>query len=202
VAFLRYVIGAAGLLVATSSIVSGASAVRKRMLPNWAGALGCLVVTVISLALVTVVSELLGSVGLFRVALLTVAFIGAGLGGRFVAHRSSRLANEAIAAQPVAPAALSPRADVWARRVAAAAGLLVVSEWLTATVRSFQIGMTAVDANLVPHADRGAVRAIRFDVESPRHRHDLTHGLLSRGLRAVPRGWEWRSWTPTRCRAC
>jgi hypothetical protein len=144
VAFLGYVIGAAALVVAVGSIVGGAKDVRRSVLPSWTGPLGALVVAVVSLALVTVVSELLGSVGLFRVFPLAVALVGAGVGARFVARaQSSRPAARA----PVAPDGLAPNLDRWARRVGFVAVLVVFSEWLTATVRSFQAGMTAVDAN-------------------------------------------------------
>ncbi|MDQ1509632.1 MAG: hypothetical protein QOG50_1476, partial [Actinomycetota bacterium] len=143
---VRYVIGTAALLVALAAVVRGARSVREHLVPDWTGPLGWLVVTVLGLSFVTVASEVLGSVGLLRIVPLTLVLIGVGLAARRAAGGRSVPRSEPTVSQPIAPGALTPKADVWARRIAAAAVLIVGAEWLTATVRSFQVGMSAVDA--------------------------------------------------------
>ena len=149
-ALLRYVIGTAALLIALAAVVSGSRAVREHILPEWTGPLGGLVVIVLSLSGITVASELLGSVGLFRFVPLAVALTGLGIAARLAVRERARPPDaslpDASRARVVGRGALAPNIEAWANWIAGAAVLVVCAEWLTATVRSFQVGMTAVDA--------------------------------------------------------
>ena len=62
----RYVLGAAALLVVIGSLALAAVTMRRRLLPDWAGAPARLAETVIGLALLVGILELLGAVGLFE----------------------------------------------------------------------------------------------------------------------------------------
>jgi hypothetical protein len=140
------VIGTGALVAAMYSIVGGARYIRQRSLPDWSGAPACLVVGVLSLTLVTMISEILGSVALLRIAPLTIALGGTGIAVHLLARRAPAPQPTPSATGADVPIAPAPNAYRRARRLATAAVLLVSAEWLAATVRSFRIGMTAVDA--------------------------------------------------------
>ncbi len=60
-----YLLGALQVLLVAASLGSSAYRIRRKLLPSWAGAPACLVEVVVAVALLTWLSELLGSVNLF-----------------------------------------------------------------------------------------------------------------------------------------
>ena len=110
---------------------------RRRLLPGWSGAPAVLAVAVVWLAIVVVLSEALGAVGLFRAWALVTASLLAGAGLRRMARRlPARPPGEVVAGRP------APRAERW---VAFAAALLVAGQWAVPARISLGQGMTAPD---------------------------------------------------------
>lgn len=75
VAIGRYLLGVAALVVIGASLALAAVAIRRRILADWTGAPARLAESVIGLALLIGVLELLGTVGLFAFAPIVVASI-------------------------------------------------------------------------------------------------------------------------------
>jgi hypothetical protein len=66
VSVTSYAFGIVLLLAALVPIAAAAAHIRRRLLPDWAGSPAVLVTSILSLAMVLLVSQLLGAVGLFR----------------------------------------------------------------------------------------------------------------------------------------
>ena len=170
----RYVVGAAGLVVVLGSLALAAVVMRRRWLGEWAGAPARLAETVIGLALLIGILELLGTVGLFDLgpvlgacvlaALATVRWLGPGRSGH---ERGS---------------------DWLGAAVALAAGAAVIAEWGALTIQSYDVGIRGFDSLwyhlpwAASFAQTGSIGGLRFtDVEylTPFYpaTAELLHGL-------------------------
>jgi hypothetical protein len=78
----RYLLGVADLMLLIGFAWLGASALRSRLLPSFAGAPAHLATAVLALALLLLVAQLLGTVGLFEPVPYLVAVAVTGLGTR------------------------------------------------------------------------------------------------------------------------
>ncbi len=129
--FGEYLAGSIELLVVLGALGFGALRLRARLLPGWSGAPARLAEIVLGLALLVVVLELIGVVGLYRPGWVLVAAIVAGLGvGLAVSPPGAR--GIELPAPPVVPVALG---------IAVAASLLVTAHWAMPTQVGLDIGM-------------------------------------------------------------
>jgi hypothetical protein len=133
----RYFAGLGILLVLALAAGLTGYAVRRRLLPRWHSASARLAEIVVALAVIVVVSELLGLAHAFnRTGLLSAGFaliVGASLWIR-------RL-PPAAEPEPVARRALGP----WGALVAAGSVVLVGVQWIIQAVPAIQNGMFEVD---------------------------------------------------------
>ena len=154
-------LGAAALLVVLGSLAIAAVAVRRRVLPEWAGAPARLAETVTGLALLIGILELLGAVGLFVLGPVVVASALAGAAAwRWVApprrtHKGAEHPGWGIGAV-----------------LALLAGATVIAEWGALTIQSYDVGIRGFDSLwyhlpwAASFAQTGNVVSLRFtDVE-------------------------------------
>jgi hypothetical protein len=92
----RYLFGVAALLITFGSLGLASIAIRRRHLAAWDGALARLAEAVIGLALLTLMLELLGAVGLFSLVPIALASVAIGLAAASAIGRVRR--EEATAA--------------------------------------------------------------------------------------------------------
>src|SRR3954452_6597541 len=135
---LAYISGVALAAALGVPIALGVHSMRLRVMPAWGSAPGLLVDVVGSVSAVVVVSELLGSVGLFRWWALVPAVALSGL-ALHVATR--RTAPREADPPPTPPDAGGPLA----RLLGFGAALLVLGQWAVAAQISLGKGMTAPD---------------------------------------------------------
>jgi hypothetical protein len=160
VAIGRYLLGAAALGVICASLGVAAVAIRRRFLADWTGAPARLAEYVIGLAILIVILEVLGAVGLFSFAPIVVACLGVGL----ASLRSASLG-------PGDPIRTRPRPGlltVLALLVAA----VVLAEWGALSIESYDVGIRGFDSLwyhlpwAASFAQTGNVVSLRFsDVE-------------------------------------
>jgi hypothetical protein len=166
----RYVLGVAALLVIFGSLAVSAVALRRRILPDWTGAPARLAETVIGLALLIGLLELLGAVGWFAFGPVLAACVIAALliARRFGPVRATgpRVSPEAA---PGSGRGWGPRL-VW--MLAVAAGAAVLAEWGALTVQSYDVGIRGFDSLwyhlpwAASFAQTGRITTLRFtDVE-------------------------------------
>lgn len=141
----RYLIGVVCVGVAFTPLALGARAVRRRHLPGLNGAPAVLAEIIIALAFIVCASELLGSVGLFRLVPIVIAFAGSGvaacrLAGRRTIDRSRGAERTNIV-----------HLDGWERWAALGAVALVAAEWTIRVADSLERGMTATADTLWYH---------------------------------------------------
>jgi hypothetical protein len=113
VTLARYLIGVLLAVIAFVPVCGGAWALRARMLPRWNGAPAHLAEVVLGLALVIGVSEVLGTIGLFRLAPMVVGLAGAGAATWYIARRGSASSEvTAVTARvlPIPPSAAAQKA--------------------------------------------------------------------------------------------
>ncbi|MBV9363903.1 MAG: hypothetical protein JOY89_06670 [Solirubrobacterales bacterium] len=172
----RYALGVAALAVICGSLAFASVAIRRRALADWTGPPARLAETVIGLALLVAILELLGAVGLFALGPVLVACV---------------LASAAIVR--ATPRAIRPRRP---RSPAIGAGIViallgaatVIAEWGALTVQSYDVGIRGFDSLwyhlpwAASFAQTGHVTPLRFtDVEylTPFYpaTAELLHGL-------------------------
>jgi hypothetical protein len=143
----RYVVGVASLVIALVPIAFGARALRRRYVHDLIGPIAVLADVVISLSLVLVVSEMLGTVGLFALVPVVLTMAGVGLVGCRVGNRATRLGTATRDPAPVGSVqnAVPDRADTLGKLAASAAVAVVASEWCARVVNSLRSGMGTVD---------------------------------------------------------
>jgi hypothetical protein len=142
----RYLVGLASIAVAFVPVAFGAMALRRRYLPDLLGPVALLVNVVVSLSIVVVVSEMLGTIGLFSLLPLVVAFASAGLIAWRVGNRGEQPRDAIPDAVDFTEREVSERAVVFGRLAAGAAVALVATEWCVRVVNSLRVGMGHVDA--------------------------------------------------------
>jgi hypothetical protein len=135
--FLAYLLAVVLLALFVMPLAIGVRSVRRRVLPGWSGPPAWLLDIVAWLSAVVVLSELLGSVGLFRAWALVIA---SALSGLVLAALSSRFSVRTKEA-PRAPA----DGGATTRWVAYAAALAVLGQWAVPAQISLTKGMTAPD---------------------------------------------------------
>ena len=128
----RYLLGAAELTVIAAALGVGAYHLRALFTPAWKGALGRLAEVVIGLAMLILVSEILGVFGLFKEVPLLLGCIAAGLGSAFFVRRRGL---------PEAPEAPEARSSGLMVGIGIAAAALVVIHWAHPTSEALNQGM-------------------------------------------------------------
>ena len=116
------------------------------MVPDAPVPLERLLVILFTVACLTVVSEVLGTVGLFRVVPLTIALACAGLGLAKIAPAGSAPGQHSIRTEAppgIGAGSITAQTTKW---VAVVAVFVVLGEWLTATVLALHNGVTALDS--------------------------------------------------------
>ncbi len=142
----RYLIGAVCGGAAFAPLALGARSLRRRYFPHLFGAPAVLAEIVIGLALVVCVSELLGSVGLFRLAPIVAAFACSGVvAWRLAGSATIDPSPDATERKNVVQLGRSER---WAALGAIA---VVAAEWTTRAADSLQHGMGATADTLWYH---------------------------------------------------
>jgi hypothetical protein len=130
------VLGFAAMLTTIALVVRGARAARARLVPDASLPLACLVVILLTVGCITIVSEVLGTIGLFHVVPLAIAFAGAGI-------VLARIAPVAPKRETSPPPSKVPRAITGATFFAV---FVVIGEWVTATVLALHNGITVRDS--------------------------------------------------------
>ena len=88
-----YLLGAATLLVSIWALALGAARVRSRLLAGWSGLPARLADAVIALALLILIAELVGTVGMLERIPLAAACVAVGLGFESPFDRRGRQGN-------------------------------------------------------------------------------------------------------------
>ncbi len=133
----RYLIAVSCGAVAFVPVAFAARSVRRRFLPDVSAPTAVLAEIILSLTLVVCVSELLGSIGLFRLAPITVALACAGA----IVWWFTKSATAPVPQHPAPEAATRVS---WLDRAAALAAVAMVGAvWTMRVADSFQRGMIA-----------------------------------------------------------
>jgi hypothetical protein len=132
VSFTSYAFGIVLLLAALVPIAAAAVHIRRRLLPDWAGPPALLVTSILSLAMVLLVSQLLGAVGLFRWWAVLPACTATGI-----------ITTLVLRARPAPTGSLrsAPRVDTFqfesiTRPIAFVAVAIVLALWVSHTART------------------------------------------------------------------
>jgi len=143
----RYLLAVACGAVAFVPLSLGARSLRRRFMPDVSGPTAVLAEIVVGLALVVSISELLGSIGLFRLAPVTVAFACAGAVAWRIPGNSTTHEPRDPAGQP----ATILRVD-WREGFAALVAVAVTgAAWSARVADSVQRGMVATADTLWYH---------------------------------------------------
>jgi hypothetical protein len=155
----RYLLGIGTLAVVVASLSFAATALRRRYFPAWNGALARLAEAVIALAVLSLILQLLGAIGWFRLGPIVVACALCG----FAAWRWAW-----------GPAAVVTRRTRWTATALIAlivAGVLV-AEWSGPTLSAYEFGIRGFDSLwyhlpwAASFAQTGHITPLRFtDVE-------------------------------------
>ena len=140
-------LGVVAALAALGALIFGADALRRRFLAGTSRPLALLADLVLVATPVVTVSQLLGTVGLFRVAVLTPALIGCGIAMWFVGRAGGSdtpTADAGDAGDAVAVAA-DRNTAVTAAVAIGSIGVLVAS-WLPRLVDAYRHGPLTIDS--------------------------------------------------------
>jgi hypothetical protein len=168
VSVARYLLGIAALTTIICSLAVATVCLRARFLPDWNGAPARLAESVIAFALLTAILEVLGAVGLFRLApivaavLLTAAGLARAVGVPRGVGLSARLDRDATRS----------RRRLAHTAIAIGSAAAVTAEWTVPTLHSYDIGIRAFDSLwyhlpwAASFAQTGQITGLRFtDVE-------------------------------------
>ncbi|MGI8413819.1 MAG: hypothetical protein ACR2QA_15285 [Solirubrobacteraceae bacterium] len=144
----RYTLGIASLLIVCGIVGFAALTIRRRYLPDWSGAPARLAESVIALALLIGVLQLLGTLGLFSLGPIVGACL---LIGIFTGVATSKAGVEARRARARAAqrsaAGPSPRpAPSACAIIAILATAALAAEWAGPTLQSYDVGIRAFDS--------------------------------------------------------
>ncbi len=163
----RYALGAISLILIGASLLLGAVAIRRRWLPDWAGALARLAEAVIALALLIAILEVLGTVGWFALGPVVATCVIVGLGCAWLAAGSR--ARDARSRRRVADRRGVEIAGV---SIAIVASVTVLAEWSAPALQSYDVGVRTFDSLwyhlpwAASFAQTGHIAPLRFtDVE-------------------------------------
>ena len=212
--FGDYLFGVVGLAAVAIPMALAAVRLRRRLLPGWEGAPARLAESVLGVALLTVLLQLLGAFGILVPAVLIVASLAVGLGiyfgvtGAFFADT----ANKAPTGGPVAPPA--PAIPLPQMVLALLAAAFVAAHWATGLQDVWGRGMLTFDT-LWYHgpfaariADTGSVWGMHFTdplylnwfyPENSELLHAAGIVLFNRDSSvrwSTSAGWAWRCWPP------
>jgi hypothetical protein len=134
----RFLLGVAALLCVIGSLGSASLALRRRYMTGWSDAPARLAETVIGVALLTAVLELLGTLGLFRLGPIVIASVLLGAGTTW--------AVRAPAGDLTPPVPSHPAGRPLIGAVALVLAGLVVAEWAVPTLHSYDVGIRAFDS--------------------------------------------------------
>src|SRR5438270_13927008 len=116
-------------------LVLAARRVRRRIVPAWTGALGGLADAVLTFSALCAITQLLGSVGLFRADAITPACVAVGLAVLLVVRPAPAL---------VIPR--GPKVPLLEVAAATAAVGLLAGPWVTWVARGFDYGISNSDS--------------------------------------------------------
>lgn len=133
------------LYLALGPLVGAALAVRRRWFVGFTGPAARLVEILLVLGTIVVVSELLGTVGLFRLVPLTIALVAVGIGAwRLVSRTATTTATGGASGGPAA-AGPGPVVGTPGHVAMVVAVGLLVGTWGTRTVDALMRGMDSID---------------------------------------------------------
>ncbi len=127
-----YALGIAFLLAALVPIAVAAAHIRRQLLPDWTGPLALLVTSVLSIAMVLFVSQLLGALGLFRWWAVLPACIGTGVTTTLVLRARGAPTGSPCAELPVEPSHVDPIT----RAIAFVLVAIVLALWISQTAHT------------------------------------------------------------------
>jgi hypothetical protein len=165
----RYVLGLIALLVTFGSLGFASLTIRRSFLSEWTGARARLAESVVIAALLTAILEVLGTIGLFSLAPITVSSVLTGwgthraIGGAEDVHpRAARVHGFGSAKRPAATTTL----------IAIAATAATAAEWTGPTLQSYDYGIRTFDSLwyhlpwAASFAQTGHITPLRFtDIE-------------------------------------
>jgi hypothetical protein len=129
------------------SLALAAMSVRRRSLPAWSGAPARLVEVIIGISLLVVVSEVLGTVGLFRIAPLVVTVVLVASLAFWVSRKGTNvLRSPTGGATPSSLTSKSRREAWWEPFAAILAVGIVAAEWSAGTVHAVRNGVSGIDS--------------------------------------------------------
>jgi hypothetical protein len=134
--FGRYLAGMALVAIAVLPLVVAAVRLRRRLLPEWDGAPARLAESVIAIALLLGVAQVLGAVGLFYP--VPMALASALCGGAIIVLVAAPAAGESESRQ-------APRVDRFGLVLGMLAAAVVVGQWGVDTVEAYDRGMYGSD---------------------------------------------------------
>jgi hypothetical protein len=160
----RYALGAVSLILIASSLGLGAIAIRGRWLLEWTGALARLAETVIALATLIAILEVLGSIGWFELGPIVAASLIVGLGSGWLAT-GRRLA-------PAPYRRANVNRGLAGAGSALVAAITVLAEWSAPALQSYDVGVRTFDSLwyhlpwAASFAQTGHIAPLRFtDIE-------------------------------------
>lgn len=160
VSIARYALGVVALAVVCGSVGAAAVALRRRLLPDFAGAPARLSEAVIGLAVLVAILEVLGTVGLFRLVPVVLACVAAGAGVTAWAARGVR--DRERARRPLRGGALV---------LAVVACAAVAAEWSGPALDAYDYGIRTFDSLwyhlpwAASFAQTGHITGLHFDLE-------------------------------------
>lgn len=139
----RYTLGIASLLLVCASLGFASLAIRRRYLPDWIGAPARLAESVIGLALLVAILELLGTIGLFSRWPIVAGCVAVGV----ATGKAARAGGAHAGAARLSAGGPSRRPAVSAFAILAIlATAAVAAEWASPTLQSYDAGIRTFDS--------------------------------------------------------
>ncbi len=164
---LRYLEGVGLLIVTVGPVAFGARELRRRLLPGWAGAPAWVADTVLAVAILIAVAEVLGTAGLLQLAPLVIACVAAGAATAVLARHGGGGERRGPLLAPAVPTGRLGIVAAWG------SGALVLAQWSARVATEFDRGMTTPDTiwQHLPAAARfvqdGSIRDLQFFDREP-----------------------------------